>query len=92
MNLNLLSMTLATVVTVYHWREIIKGIEESSGIAVRVIQITTVMVVILIAWSAITLLTHPFQIPPLPRNLRFTDDALGFSREARFPRCSECLT
>ncbi len=79
-NVNNASMVIALVVTIYYWWENIKGIEESSGKALRVMEITTIMVVILLGWSAITLLTRPFQIPPLPlpQNLQFTTDALGF--------------
>src|SRR5437667_4080474 len=43
-------------------------------------QITTVMVVLLLGWSAITLLKQGYQPIPLPtgHNLQFGDEALGF--------------
>ena len=41
----------AIAVTVYFWRQNILGIEESSGKAMRIMQVTTVMAVIMIAWS-----------------------------------------
>ena len=87
-NVNLISMALAIAVTLYYWRENIKGIEESSGKALRIMQITTIMVIILLVWSGITLLTRPFQLPPLPlpRNLQFTDDALGFLKGSDLPK------
>ena len=47
----------------------------------RVMEITTVMVVLLLGWSAYTLLsTRGWSLPPLPRpeNLRFTEESLGF--------------
>ena len=48
-----------------------RGVERKSA---AVMQITTVMVVILLAWSAITLLKHGYQSVPLPnpRNLTFS--------------------
>ncbi len=79
-NVNVVAVALAIVMTLYYWWENTKGIEESSEKALRVMQITTVMVVLLLGWSAITLLTRPFQIPPLPtpETLRFTSESLGF--------------
>jgi hypothetical protein len=43
-------------------------------------QVTTVMVVILLGWSALTLAKSGFQsVPfPTPANLKFSDEALGF--------------
>src|SRR5499433_2899780 len=55
LNVNWTSVVFALIVTIYFWWENIKGIHESSEKALRVMQITTVMVVILLAWSAITL-------------------------------------
>src|SRR5271157_4476695 len=40
----------AAVVTIYFWRKNVIGIHESSEKALRIMQITTVMVVILIVW------------------------------------------
>ena len=40
----------AAVVTIYFWRKNIIGIHESSEKALRIMQITTVMVVMLIVW------------------------------------------
>ena len=77
------SVVFAVAVTIFYWWENIKGIEESSEKALRVMQITTVMVVILMAWAGITLLRMPpgsVQLPPWPiaSNLHFSKDALGF--------------
>src|SRR5579859_4560408 len=43
------------IVTIYFWWSNIKGIHESSGKALRIMQITTVMVVILLIWCPITI-------------------------------------
>ncbi len=77
---NLTSMAIAVAVTMYFWWQNTKGIEESSGKAVRVMQITSVMVVLLLGWSTITLLRGQYQLPPLPyaRNLTFNEGSLGF--------------
>jgi hypothetical protein len=50
-NMNHTSAVFAAAVTIYYWWQNIKGIEESSGKALRVMQITTVMVVILLLWG-----------------------------------------
>jgi amino acid transporter len=78
---NLVAVVFALGVTFYYWRQNTKGIEESSEKSLRVMQITTVMVVILLVWSAITLIVKQgWQLPPLPSpsNLRFTRESLGF--------------
>src|SRR5438552_13860124 len=48
--------TLFPYTTLFRSRENTKGIQESSEKALRVMQITTVMVIILMAWSVFTLL------------------------------------
>ncbi|HEY1243071.1 MAG TPA: APC family permease [Bryobacteraceae bacterium] len=70
----------AAVVTLYFWRKNIIGIHESSEKALRIMQITTVMVVILIVWCVATILKNGYQpVPaPIPANLHFSDDALGW--------------
>lgn len=75
------AVVFAVLVTVFFWWENIKGIEESSEKALRVMQITTVMVAILMLWSLLTLAKMPaVHLPPLPlpKNLNFSSDALGF--------------
>jgi amino acid transporter len=77
------------VVTMYFWWSNIKGIHESSGQALRIMQITTVMVVAFLIWCPITLMLAPtIQIPPapLPRNLQFSPDALGWFRGTFWPQ------
>src|SRR3954466_4909937 len=76
-------------VTGYFWWSNIKGIHESSGKALRIMQITTVMVVIFLIWCPITLLLTPnVQLPPspLPRNLKFAPEALGWFRGTFWPQ------
>jgi amino acid transporter len=79
-DVNWTSVMIALIVTIYFWWENIKGIHESSEKALRVMQITTVMVVILLAWSALTLVKSGYQPVPLPTpgNLHFSKESLGF--------------
>src|SRR5438093_5371567 len=65
-DVNWTSVVFAVAVTMYFWWQNTKGIQESSEKALRVMQITTVMVVILLGWSAFTLLKQGFQTVPLP--------------------------
>ncbi len=82
------AVCIAIAVTLFYWWENVKGIEASSDKALKVMQIVTVMVVALLGWSIITLLQHPAPLPPLPlpRNLRFTEESLGFWKHSSLPR------
>jgi amino acid transporter len=68
------------LVTLYFWHTNRVGIPFSSGRALRIMQITTVMVVILILWCLITIFTQGYQPVPIPMlvNLKFSDEALGW--------------
>ncbi len=65
---NYFAAGFAVLVTIYFWHKNIQGMHESSEKALRIMQITTVMVVILIAWCLITLAVHPAtrHLPPMP--------------------------
>jgi amino acid transporter len=76
-------------VTIYFWWENIKGMHESSGKALRIMQITTAMVVIFLVWCPLTLLIHgPAQLPPPPTHasLQFNDSSLGWFKGTIFPQ------
>jgi amino acid transporter len=78
---NLFATSFGVVVTVYFWWANIKGIHESSGKALRIMQIMTVMVVVFLLWCPLTLLLRgPASIPPAPtpENLVFSRDAVGW--------------
>jgi amino acid transporter len=83
------SAWFAILVTIYFWWQNIKGIHESSAKALRIMQITTVMVVAFLIWCPLTLLLRggPAQIPPAPvaSNLTFNADALGWLNGTVFP-------
>ncbi len=74
------SALFAAAVTIYYWWQNVKGIEESSDKALRVMQITSIMVVILFLWGGYSLLVRGAHLPPFPStsDLKFSDDALGF--------------
>ncbi len=65
--IDLLTMLIAIGITAYFWRTNIIGIHESSDKALRIMQLTTVMAVIIFAWSGVTLwIKHTgIQLPPL---------------------------
>jgi amino acid transporter len=80
LDVNHAAAAFAVLVTIYYWWENVKGIEESSDKALRVMQITTVMVVILMVWAFYTVFKTNASLPPfpIPQNLHFSDEALGF--------------
>jgi len=76
------------LVTIYFWWSNIKGIHESSGQALRIMQITTVMLGILLIWCPLTLLIRgTATLPPAPvaANLHFTNESLGWFRGTSWP-------
>ncbi|HKO06058.1 MAG TPA: APC family permease [Candidatus Acidoferrales bacterium] len=70
----------AILVTLYFWWQNIKGIPDSSEKALRIMQLTTVMVVLLIGWCGYTLWVRGGHLPPLPSrdSLEFNAAALGW--------------
>src|ERR1700688_1112747 len=85
--INSTSAVFAIAVTVYFWWENIKGIPESSGKALRIMYVTTVMVVVMIAWCILTVWVRGAHLPPFPTsaNLTFAPEALGWLRFSRLP-------
>src|SRR3954464_7873719 len=83
----MVATVIAVVITVYFWWRNTKGLHESSDDALRIMQVTTVMVVILILWCVLTLLEHGGSLPPVPRpsNLHFSDESLGWLRGTIWP-------
>src|SRR6202000_1557341 len=78
---NLFAASFGLLATAYFWRSNIKGIHESSGQALRIMQITTVMVGIFVIWCPLTMIVlGPAQTPPPPTfaNLHFSDDSIGW--------------
>jgi hypothetical protein len=84
---NTTSAAFAILITLYFWRENIKGIPESSEKALRIMQFTTVMVVLLIGWCCYTVWVRGAQLPPFPglATLHFAPDALGWLSHSSLP-------
>src|ERR1700680_1305073 len=84
---NATAAAFAVLVTIYFWWENVKGIPESSEKALRIMYVTTVMVVVMLVWCGYTLWTKGAHLPPLPslRNLTFSTDALGWLKHTRLP-------
>ncbi len=70
-------------VTLYFWRKNVIGIHESSQKALRIMQITTVMVVMLIVWCLITIIKRGYAPVPFPtlENIHFSNDAVGWLKD-----------
>jgi amino acid transporter len=77
---NYWSAGFAVLVSLWFWWKNIQGIHESSEQALRIMQITTVMVVMLIVWCVITLIVHPAALPPAPSkaNIPMNTETLGW--------------
>ena len=80
--INLIAAGIAVLITIYFWWRNIMGIHESSGDALKIMYVTTVMVVMLILWAGFTIVTRPEaqRLPPSPtaQNLSFNRDAVGW--------------
>ena len=63
LNVDTTAALIGIAVTLYFWWQNVKGIEESSEKALRIMQVTTVMVVLLLGWSALTLLRGNYHLP-----------------------------
>src|ERR1700723_378788 len=70
----------AIFVTIYFWWQNIKGVQESSDKALRIMQLTTVMVVVLISWCAYTAYVRGAHLPPFPspQNMKLGKNAMGW--------------
>jgi amino acid transporter len=84
--MNETSAFFCAAVTIYYWWQNIKGIEESTDKALEVMKITTVMVVLLLGWGIFSAIHVGAKLPPLPvpANLHFSRDALGFLGGTKF--------
>jgi len=88
LNVDATAAAFAVAVTLYFWWQNIKGIPESSDKALKIMQFTTVMVVLLIGWCGYTIWLRGAHLPPFPRpeNLRLGRDALGWLYGSRIPQ------
>ncbi len=79
---NLVAAGIAIIVTLYFWRRNTRGIHESSDDALKIMYVTTIMIVMLILWSGFTILRKPetrrLPAAPVPYNLAFNREAVGW--------------
>jgi amino acid transporter len=70
----------AVLVTLFFWWENIKGVHESSDKALKIMQVTTVMVVVLIVWCMYTIWVRGAHLPPFPTpsNIQLDKRSLGW--------------
>src|ERR1700689_4437012 len=81
LNVDATAATVAIIITLYFWWENIKGVPESSRKALRIMQLTTIMVVVLISWCFYTLWVRSgWSLPPLPnaQNMKLDHGSLGW--------------
>jgi amino acid transporter len=70
----------AVLVTIFFWWENIKGVHESSDKALKIMQVTTVMVAMLIIWCVYTIWVRGAHLPPfpIPSNIQLDKRSLGW--------------
>ncbi len=83
----LVAAVFAVGVIAFFWWTNTVGIPFSSTQALRVMQVTTLMVVILIGWCLVTVAMKGYQpVPlPLPGQIHLSDDAQGWLKGTRLP-------
>ena len=87
---NAFAAIFGILVTTYFWWKNTQGIHESSGKALQIMMVTTVMVVILITWCTVTVLHGPFQVPPNPLKygILLDHESLGWMHSLKDTRLS----
>jgi amino acid transporter len=84
---DLTAVLISMLIAIYFWWRNTRGLHESSGDALRIMLLTTVMVVVLVSWCTLTLMLGGGEWPPapLPSNLEFSSDALGWLKGTVWP-------
>ncbi len=70
------SAAIAIAITLYFWRQNILGIEESSDKAMKIMGVTTVMIVVMLVWCGVTMWVRGATLPPFA--LHLTDESQGW--------------
>ncbi len=73
---NAVAVGAAVLIELYFWRNNIIGIEESSEKALRILQVTSVLAVILFIWSLVSIYIKGAKLPPFTVDL--SPDAMGW--------------
>jgi len=85
----------AVAVTLYFLWSNIKGVPESSNKALRIMQLTTVMVAILLVWGPLTIFLRggaPLPPAPTPANIHLTSESLGWFNGTIFAQMAFVVT
>jgi Amino acid permease len=77
----LMVVLISIAITIYFWRLNIIGIHESSDKALRIMQLTTVMGVLIVGWSFLTLVFHHDHMSVPPLHPVFTQSSLDPNKE-----------
>jgi len=75
-NPKLFAVVFALCVVAYFWRQNIRGIEESSDKAIKIMSLVGVMAAVTFTWAAYTIYVRGFNWPAL--RLDFTHESLGW--------------
>ena len=78
------SAAIAIAITLYFWRQNILGIEESSDKAMKIMGVTTVMIVVMILWCGATIWARGASLPPF--GLQLSDESLGWLTGPRWAK------
>lgn len=76
---SLLAVVFASAVTIWFWRENIKGVKESGETNVRIVSFVAVIALVLLVWSGLTVYLRGVSLPPF--KLEFSDYALGWAKD-----------
>jgi hypothetical protein len=77
----ILVVIISLAITLYFWRLNIKGMHESSDKALRIMQLTTLMGVLIVGWSFLTLIKHHTHLSVPPFHPVFTQTSLDPNKE-----------
>jgi len=72
----LFAVAFALAIVAYFWRQNIRGIEESSDKAAKIMSLVGVMAAVTFAWAGYTIYLRGFRWPSF--ELRFTEESLGW--------------
>ena len=75
---------IAVGITLYFWHQNILGIEESSDKAMKIMGVTTVMIVVMTVWCGMTIWMRGATLPPF--DLHFSNESLGWLADSQWAR------
>src|SRR5215475_6536263 len=77
---NAFAAAFGVAVALYFWLKNTQGIHESSGKALQIMSVATVMVIIMIVWCTVTLWHSPAPLPPSPlkHGITLDHESLGW--------------